>query len=80
MYQISVVVKEIIYGNTVVDKITGWDQVQFTTLKLRCTDCTVMVFKSDIINFKNVSQGFEFKAEAKEWRNNVFNFKKILDN
>ncbi|WP_417873951.1 hypothetical protein [Xanthomarina gelatinilytica] len=78
IYEIEVTVQEVIYGNTVVDKYTGWDQIESTTLKLRCGDCTVMVYKKDIELFKNVSSGFKFKAIVKEWKENIYNFKKLV--
>lgn len=79
IYEIEVTVKEIIYGNTIVDKYTGWNQVENTTLKLRCKDCTVMVFKEDMNLFKNISAGFSFKALVKEYKTNIYNFKKLIN-
>jgi len=79
IYEIEVTVKEVIYGNTMVDKFIGWDQVESTTLKLRCEDCTVMVFKSDLQLFKNVTAGFTFRAIVKEWKENIYNFKKMVN-
>jgi len=79
IFEIEVIVKEIIYGNTLVDKFTGWDKIESTTLKLRCEDCTVMVFKKDFELFKNTSKGYKLKALVKEWKENVYNFKKFLN-
>ena len=78
-YEIEVTVLEITYGNTIVDKFTGWDKVESTTLKLKCTDCTVMVFNKDINLFRNISRGYKFKAIVKEWKENIYNFKKFVD-
>jgi len=79
IFEIDVTVKEIVLGNTMIDKIIGWDQIEVTTLKLRCYDCTVMVFKSDMKLFNGVSEGYRFKAVVKEWKENIYNFKKIVD-
>jgi hypothetical protein len=78
IYEVEVTVKEIVYGNTVIDKLTGWDDIESTTLKLKCTDCTIMVFKEDFKFFKNLTSGKTFKAVVKEWKSNVYNFKKII--
>jgi hypothetical protein len=79
VFEIEVTVKEIIYGNTLVDKYIGWDEIESTTLKLKCEDCTVMVFKKDMKLFRNISSGFTFKALVKEWKESIYNFKKLID-
>ncbi|XCF05775.1 hypothetical protein ABI125_13790 [Tamlana crocina] len=79
IHEIEVTIKEIIYGNTAVDYFTGLNQVESTTLKLRCRDCTVMVFKKDMELFENVSAGYQFKAKVKEWNKNIYNFIKLID-
>ncbi|WP_296383049.1 hypothetical protein [Winogradskyella sp.] len=68
-----------ILGNTLVDSITGWNQIEATTLKLKCTDCTVMVFKRDMELFKNFQTGDKFLAIASEWKKNIYNFKKMVN-
>jgi len=78
-YEIEVIVREIIFGNTTIDRFIGWDEVEATTLKLRCEDCTVMVFKSDIKYFKNIENGFRFKALVSVWKENIYTFKKFLE-
>ncbi|MBO3097683.1 hypothetical protein [Gelidibacter pelagius] len=74
IYEIEVTVLEIVNGNTLIDQLTGWDN-EYTTLKLKCTDCTVMVFNKDIKLFINISRGHTFKALVKEWKENIYNFK-----
>ncbi len=78
IFEIEVTIKEIIFGNTIVDKYTGWDKMEATTLKLRCKDCTVMVFKKDFSLFRNISTGYTFKALVKEWKPNIYHFKKKI--
>lgn len=78
VFEIEVTVREIIYGNTIIDKITGWDEYESTTLKLRCGDCTVMVFKRDFEEFREITSGFTFRALVHEWKENIYNFKKML--
>ena len=79
IFHIDVVIKEIIFGNTMIDKITGFDQLESTTMKLRCLDCTVMVFKSDMMKFRDYKVGDNFKALVKEYKKNIYNFKEILE-
>lgn len=77
IYEVEVTVREIIYGNTIIDKLTGWDDIESTTLKLKCTDCTIVVFKEDFKLFRNISRGDSFKAIVKKWKENIYNFKKM---
>jgi len=79
IYEIEVQVKSIILGNTFVDSITGWDEIEATTLKLRCIDCTIMVFKKDMALFENISIGNSFKAIVTEWKKDIYNFKKMSE-
>jgi len=79
IYKIDVQIKSIIHGNTFVDSLTGWDQIESTTLKLRCTDCTVMVFKGDMKIFKDFRVGDRFQAIVSEWKKDIYNFKRIIN-
>jgi hypothetical protein len=78
-FEIEVIIKEKKYGNTDVDYITGWDKIESTTLKLKCTDCTIMVFKEDLILFRNISVGDSLRAYVKEWKENIYNFKQMAN-
>ena len=81
IYKAELCIKTMIFGNTEVDRITGWNQVEATLLKIRCTDCTVMVFgKRDMSLFKNLGEGDLFSAVIKESPyENVFHFKKFYN-
>lgn len=73
-------IKEKIYGNDSIDKYTGWDKVNPTLIKVRCTDCTLMVFgKKDMELFKTFSPGDTFEALVHDGRyENVYKFKYFL--
>ena len=79
VFKIEVIVKEIKYGNTYIDKLCGIDDFEVTTLKLRCNGCTVMVFRRDFNLFKDVFVGETFSAIVEQWKGNVYTFKKIVN-
>lgn len=76
-YEIQTIIEEIIYANSVIDKLSGWDDIEFTILKLRCSNCTILVFKPLTYLFKEVVVGEKIKICAKEWKPNIFHFKKF---
>lgn len=63
----------------IIDRLSGWADLEYTIIKLRCDGCTIMVFKPDTNLFKNISVGDTIKIEAKEWKPNVFHFKSLLN-
>jgi hypothetical protein len=76
--QIEAKIIEKSFGNTIIDRLSGWADLEYTIIKLRCDGCTIMVFKPDTNLFKNISVGDTIKIEAKEWKPNVFHFKKFI--
>ena len=80
VHNVRLKVKEMIYGNDTIDKHTGWDKVNPTLIKVRCTDCTLMVFgEKDMALFKGLSIGATFDALVHDSRyKNVFKFKCFL--
>lgn len=76
-FEVKVIVHSIEHGNCNIDKYSGRDKFEKTTLKLRCTDCTIMVFNKNRDLFKNISVGDTFSAIVKEWKKNIYNFKKM---
>lgn len=75
---LEVTINQIILGNTIIDKYSGWAEIEYTIMKLRCDGCTVMVFKPDTDLFRNISVGDTIKIEAKEWKPNILHFKKFI--
>lgn len=75
-FEIEDVVKEMIYGNSIIDKLQGWPVN--TNLKIRCYNCTIMVFKKNFENFENVSIGDKIKIYATEWKPRIFHFQKFV--
>ncbi|WP_339629838.1 hypothetical protein [uncultured Maribacter sp.] len=80
VHKVRLKVREIIYGNDVIDKYTGWDKVNPTLIKIRCEDCTLMVFgEEDMKLFKGFSSGDTFEALVHDGPyENVFKFKYFL--
>ncbi len=78
IFHIEVKIKEIIFGNTLIDKITGFDYYESTTLKLKCEDCTVIVFRKEMEQFRNFEIGDSFKALVHQYKPNIYNFKKLI--
>ena len=78
LYEIDTIIDEIKFGNTIVDRMNNWDQFEYTTLKLKCRDCTIMVFREDFEHFKNIVPNEKIKVLAKIWKNRVYHFKKLL--
>ncbi|WP_223550515.1 hypothetical protein [Aestuariivivens sp. NBU2969] len=79
LFEIDLEIKQIIFGNTFIDKLTGYDKINYTTLKVKCTDCTVMIFKNDIKSFFGIKPGDCFIVIAKKWKENVYNFIKFSE-
>lgn len=81
IHKADLCIKEIIFGNTLVDRYIGWDQVEATLLKIKCADCTLMVFgKKDMMLFKKLSIGDCFSAVIKESPyQNVYHFRYFND-
>ena len=75
---LEVKINQIILGNTIIDRLSGWAELEYTITKLRCDGCTIMVFKPDTNLFKGISVGDTIKIEAKEWKPNILHFKKFI--
>ena len=71
-------INQIILGNTIIDRLSGWAELEYTIMKLRCDGCTIKVFKPDTNLFKGISVGDTIKIEAKEWKPNILHFKKFI--
>lgn len=70
-------VRAFVYGNDDVDRYTGYDKYKPTLLKVRCMDCTLMVFgEKDMELFKGLSEGDTFGALVHDGRHqNGYKFK-----
>lgn len=56
IHKVKLRVKSLVYGNDVIDRYTGYDKFKPTLLKVRCDDCTLMVFgEKDMELFKDVT-------------------------
>lgn len=78
-FDVEITVNEIILGNSKIDIINGYDNIAYTTLKLKSDFYTIMVFKSNFKYFQNIEVGFTFKAVIKLWKNNTYNFVRLIE-
>lgn len=80
VHKVRLQIREIIHGNDAIDRYTGWDKVNPTLIKIRCEDCTLMVFgEKDMNLFKELTPGDIFEALVHDGRYaNVFKFKYFL--
>ena len=70
-------VDEIVCGHTKMDILNGYDNIGYSTLKLKNVNHTLMIFKKHFKFFQNVYVGYCFKAEIKLWKNNTYNLIRI---
>lgn len=71
-------VDEIVWGHTKMDILNGYDNIGYSTLKLKNVNHTLMLFKNHFKFFQNVYVGYCFKAEIKLWKNNTYNLIRII--
>jgi hypothetical protein len=77
--EVEITVTEIIWGNSKIDIINGYDNIAYTTLKLRSDFYTIMVFTNNFKYFQNIEVGFTFKAVIKLWKNSTYNFVRLIE-
>src|SRR5215217_2538429 len=78
IFEVEFTVDEIVWGNTKMDILNGYDNIAYTALKLKDNNRTLMVFKKDFKYFRDVNIGYYFKAEIKLWKNNTYNLIRIV--
>lgn len=78
-FEVEITVTEIIWGNSKIDIINGYDDIAYTTLKLKSDFYTIMVFTNNFKYFQNIEVGFTFKAVIKLWKNNTYNFVRLIE-
>lgn len=78
-FDVEITVNEIIWGNSKIDIINGYDNIDYSTLKLKSDFYTIMVFKNNFKYFQNIEVGFTFKAVIKLWKNNTYNFVRLVE-
>lgn len=76
---VEITVSEIIWGNSKIDIINGYENIAYTTLKLRSDFYTIMVFTNNFKYFQNIKVGFTFKAVIRLWKNDTYNFVKLIE-